>query len=81
MIATFGEKGSLVYDGKEFYRGEIVPAKKVVNTVGAGDSYFAGFISGWMDGKPIPECIQSGALRSSKVVGVFHPYLEEKHKG
>ncbi len=75
LIATFGEKGSLAYDGKEFYRGEILPAEKVVNTVGAGDSYFAGFLSAYMDGKDIPECMKSGAARSSRVIGTFNPYL------
>lgn len=51
MIATFGKLGSIAYDGSTFYKGEIVPVEHVVNTVGAGDSYFAGFISGIIDGK------------------------------
>lgn len=78
MIATFGEKGALAYDGKEFYRGEIVPVDHVVNTVGAGDSYFAGFISALIDGKTIPECMRSGAERSAKIISVFNPYLEKR---
>ena len=45
-IATFGEKGSLAWDGKSFIECDIVPALKVINTVGAGDSYIAGFLSG-----------------------------------
>ena len=75
MIATFGKMGSIAYDGTNFYRGEIVPVENVVNTVGAGDSYFAGFISAWMDGKSIPECMRSGAEQSAKVISVFDPYL------
>ncbi|MDO4648533.1 MAG: PfkB family carbohydrate kinase [Eubacteriales bacterium] len=75
MIATFGEQGSLAYDGEKFYRGDIVPVKEVVNTVGAGDSYFAGFISGMIDHKPIDECMYEGAKRSAKVIGTFDPYL------
>lgn len=75
LIATFGENGSLVYDGEQFYKGEIVPAEKVVNTVGAGDSFFAGFIHAYLDHKTIPECIRSGAERSSKVISVWDPYL------
>ena len=37
-VATFGEDGSLAWDGKEFYRCGIYQTK-VVNTVGAGDSF------------------------------------------
>ena len=76
LIATFGEKGSLVYDGKEFTRGGIVPVTNLVNTVGAGDSFFAGFIARYLDGAPIPECIQSGAARSAAVIQTWKPYLE-----
>ena len=75
MVATFGKNGSLAYDGSKFYRGDIVPVKEVVNTVGAGDSYFAGFISGLIDGRPVAECMQIGAQRAAKVISVFDPYL------
>lgn len=74
MIATFGKDGSLAYDGSKFYRGEIIPVEKVVNTVGAGDSYFAGFISALIDEKPIEECMYNGAKRASKIISVFDPY-------
>lgn len=50
LIATFGEKGSLAYDGTTFYRQPCLPAKELVNTVGAGDSYGAGFMSGVIRG-------------------------------
>ena len=75
MIATFGKLGSIAYDGSTFYKGEIVPVEHVVNTVGAGDSYFAGFISGIIDGKSIQECMRRGAEQSAKVISTFNPYL------
>lgn len=75
MIATFGKLGSIAYDGSTFYKGEIVPVEHVVNTVGAGDSYFAGFISGIIDGKSIQECMTRGAEQSAKVISTFNPYL------
>lgn len=75
MIATLGVNGSIAFDGKKFYREQIVPAENVVNTVGAGDSYFAGYISGWIDNKSIEECMAMGSSLSSKVVSVFNPYL------
>ncbi len=74
-LATFGSDGSMAYDGKNFYRHGIEKAEKVVNTVGAGDSYFSGFISGFLDEKPIEECMAEGAKRSAIIVSVFDPYL------
>ena len=41
-VATFGEEGSLAYDGVCFYEGGVVPQPNVVNTVGAGDSFSQG---------------------------------------
>ena len=57
LLATFGEGGSLAFDGTEFYRQPCIPAPKLVNTVGAGDSYGAGFMSGVLRGRSIPECM------------------------
>ncbi len=75
MIATFGEKGSVAYDGERYYEGGICPVENVVNTVGAGDSFFSGFIAKYMDGAPIDECIKNGAERSAKVIQTWRPYL------
>ena len=57
-----------------FYECGIVPAEKVVNTVGAGDSYIAGFTKGVIDGLDIPACMKAGAELSSRVIGSFEPY-------
>lgn len=73
VTATLGELGSISYDGNEFYREGIVSAK-VVNTVGAGDSYIAGFTYGILKGWDIPSCMKKGAEISAGVVGKFEPY-------
>lgn len=73
VIVTFGEKGSLAYDGKTFYEGGIVPSR-VVNTVGAGDSFCAGFMYGIIHNHEIHECLRMGAKVASEVVGMFEPY-------
>ena len=73
VTATLGENGSISYDGQEFYRCGIVPVK-TVNTVGAGDSYIAGFTYGVIQGWPIPDCQQFGAKLSASVVTKFEPY-------
>ncbi len=64
VIVTLGENGSIAYSGDEFIRYGIVPCE-VKDTMGAGDSYIAGFITGILEGKTIYECMKQGALNSS----------------
>ncbi|MBQ9092328.1 MAG: fructoselysine 6-kinase, partial [Anaerotignum sp.] len=67
VVATLGEEGSLCYDGEQFYSYGIVETE-VVNTVGAGDSYIAGFTYGILQGWDIPACMENGAKLSSQVI-------------
>lgn len=64
VVATLGERGSIAYDGNEFIVFGIVPCQ-VVDTMGAGDSYIAGFLKGILEQKPIQECMRMGASNSS----------------
>lgn len=73
VIATLGEKGSMAYDGESFYREGIVSVE-VVNTVGAGDSYCAGFMYGVLRNWTIQDSLQHGARVASEVVVKFEPY-------
>jgi fructoselysine 6-kinase len=76
-VATFGEKGSLVFDGQDFYEGKTFPAK-VVNTVGAGDSFIAGFLYELLMGSSIPKAQNQGAKVAAEVVSVFEPWVKRK---
>lgn len=69
-VATLGEKGSLAYDGEEFYTGGVVKTE-VVDTMGAGDSFIAGFIYGTLEGSSIQECLKLGAEAASKTIRYF----------
>jgi fructoselysine 6-kinase len=73
VTATLGVHGSLVYDGERFLSQDIVPVD-VVNTVGAGDSYIAGFMFGVIQGRPLQACMAIGAETASAVVAKFEPY-------
>ncbi len=64
VITTLGDKGSLVYDGKNYITFGIIPCN-VVDTMGAGDSYIAGFLKGILEGKTVEECMKTGASNSS----------------
>lgn len=73
VTATMGEFGSICYDGENLYSMGIVPTE-VVNTVGAGDSYIAGFTYGLLRGWEVPACMEYGARIASKVISKFEPY-------
>lgn len=68
VIVTRGEKGSIAYDGTDFTEYGIVPCE-VVDTMGAGDSFIAGFLYGILQGKELKECMHMGAANSSVTLG------------
>jgi fructoselysine 6-kinase len=71
VIAMLGEHGSLCYDGKEFHKFGIVPCDKVVDTMGAGDSYIAGFLLGITDGLTIDQAMEKGAANATETLKYF----------
>lgn len=77
-VTTFGEKGSLAYDGKEFYEQKAYKVEDLNNTVGAGDSFIAGFLSSYLLDKDIKECLDEGSKLASKIVRQFGPILNEE---
>lgn len=68
VVATRGANGSLAYDGNSFYNFGIINCA-VVDTMGAGDSYIAGFINAWLNKKPIRNCMEAGANSSAVTLG------------
>lgn len=73
--ATFGEEGSLSWDGARFYDGPVYPAEHLTNTVGAGDSFVAGFLVGVLNGDGTDGCLDRGARIASRIVSVFEPWV------
>ena len=70
VIATLGENGSVAYDGKEFVVSGIVEAD-VVDTLGAGDSYIAGFLNKALEGEPLKRCMEAGAEKAALTISHF----------
>ena len=61
VMATSGEQGAAVFDGKRMYLQPIMPAGEVVDTLGAGDAFAACFLIGYLEGEPIPKALESAA--------------------
>jgi len=72
-VATMGEQGSLAWDGREFASVDAYPAT-VVNTVGAGDAYIAGFLFSYLSGGPLAENLDLGSRIGAESVSVFEPW-------
>lgn len=67
VVVTLGENGSLAFDGKEFYKAGIVTVD-VVDTMGAGDSFIAGFMQAVQQFKDVEACLQRGAENASETL-------------
>lgn len=77
-ICTFGADGSMAYDGNDFYRQKAEKIVELNNTVGAGDSFIAGFLSAYLEKKTIGECLSSGSILAAKIIQQFAPILGEE---
>ena len=71
VTAMLGEHGSLCFDGQEFHKFGIVPCDKVVDTMGAGDSFVAGFLFGICEGLPIERAMEKGAANATETLKYF----------
>lgn len=69
IIFTMGEKGACVYDcvNKKFYSHSAAKVT-VASTVGAGDSFGASFMSEFLGGKSIDDCLSLATRVSGYVV-------------
>jgi sugar/nucleoside kinase (ribokinase family) len=59
VVAKLGEDGALAVRGGESVRVR-APRVDTVDAVGAGDSFDAGFLTGWLDGLDLAEALTLG---------------------
>ena len=78
---TRGSKGSLFFDGTDFYTQGIVKTE-VIDTMGAGDSFIAGFLTNYGDTKNIKKALSFASAKAAatcRVHGGFgypHPIIK-----
>jgi sugar/nucleoside kinase (ribokinase family) len=70
---TRNEHGSVVIDGDEVVIIDAEPVDSVVDATGAGDMYAAGFLYGFVRGKPIEQCGKIGSIVASEVITHMGP--------
>lgn len=69
-VATLGENGSIAFDGQRFFRHDIEKVD-VVDTLGAGDSFIAGFMHEVSRGGATSDCLRKGAQMAGKTIQYF----------
>ena len=71
IIITRGSNGSIGIKNGKIYE---IPAKEnleIVDLTGAGDSFAAGFLNGYIKKMSINECLEEGTKLSSKVIQIL----------
>lgn len=68
LTVSLGENGALLVCQDGFFQHPGFPVK-VIDTVGAGDAFFASLIDGIISKKPWPECLEKANRRGSFVAG------------
>ncbi|MDS0524788.1 sugar kinase [Clostridium sp. SHJSY1] len=70
VIVKKGAKGAIGSNGKEIYKVEAIKPRALVDTVGAGDGFAAGFLTATLKGKTFKESIRFANAVGSLVVGI-----------
>ena len=70
VIVKKGAKGAIGSDGKNVYDVEAIKPKALVDTVGAGDGFAAGFLTALLKGETLENCVRFANAVGSLVVGV-----------
>jgi fructoselysine 6-kinase len=66
VVVTRGAKGALAHDGTAFFSQPVVQTE-VVDTLGAGDGFIAGFLMALLAGRPLAHALARGAESAARV--------------
>lgn len=66
VLITMGSRGSMLYRDGEFFRQGIYKLPKVVDTMGAGDSFIARYLTGFFNGEDTQTSMASAAEYAAK---------------
>lgn len=82
VVVKRGAKGAIGSDGSNIYDVAAIKPKALIDTVGAGDGFAAGFLSAYLKGDSFEESIEFANAVGSLVVGIEGdneglPYYED----
>ncbi|MDD2437435.1 MAG: PfkB family carbohydrate kinase [Massilibacteroides sp.] len=78
VLITLGSMGSVIYDGKTFYKIPAFKPKEVVDATGCGDTYMTGYLYCRAKGKSIEEAGRFAAAMSTLKIEASGPFKGSK---
>ena len=66
MVVTRGSKGALAFQAGQI-RTQAIKAARVVDTLGAGDGFIAGFLAERLKGAALDEQLAAGARNAARI--------------
>ena len=79
IIVSMGEEGAVFIDeNKNKYNIDALKPKKIVNTVGAGDSMIAGFLAGFLKYKNYEKALKLGISSATATVSTIYLGTKEE---
>jgi sugar/nucleoside kinase (ribokinase family) len=74
-----GRDGAWIAHEKELHRIAPVSVADAIDSNGAGDAWAAGFLAGWLRGRPLPECGKLASLLGAETVRHMGPLIPAAH--
>jgi 2-dehydro-3-deoxygluconokinase len=74
VVLKRGARGALAYADGRRVEMPAYPVERVIDPVGAGDGFDAGFLAGWLRGDDLEDCLRLGARVGAAAVGVMGDY-------
>ncbi|MCS7479453.1 carbohydrate kinase family protein [Umezawaea endophytica] len=68
-VATLGADGAMAAAAGAVHRVAAVPVERVVDTNGAGDAFFSGFLVAHLAGAGVPDALTAGATAAARCLG------------
>lgn len=69
VLMSVNRAGCYFISGGRAEHYPVEPVMNPKNTAGAGDQFVAGFLSGWLDGRPVADCAAQGAAMARVILG------------
>jgi len=76
LVVTRSAEGAVASSNGDYAEVAAEPIERVVDTTGAGDQFAAGFLFGYVRGRPLHECLRLGAICAAEVISHYGPRCE-----
>lgn len=71
LVVTRSEKGALAIQQGVRHEVTAQPVAQVIDTTGAGDLFAAGFLTGYLSGRPLDESLAMGAIAAAEIISHY----------